>query len=446
MGSQPRKLPTADGYRGIWYFCNGVETKYKYKYSGGLGTYCAKHIPLAWHAPEAQKTFFCYGGRPRGRNRLLHMVSYYDHRTGLVPRPRILMDKKTTDAHDNPTILIDKGGYIWIFSSAHGVSRPAYVYRSAEPHSIDAFELTLERNFSYPQAWPVPGEGILFLHTLYVGGKRFLHWTASPDGRRWEPVRRLAGMVRGHYQISWRHGRKVGTAFNYHPRSGANYRTNLYYLETDDFGRTWRTAGGRAVATPLKTIASPALAWDFRAEKRLVYLKDLKFDAAGRPIVVVVTSNGPKPGPANDPRTWTVLHWTGRQWRLRTVTNSDSNYDTGCLHVSGRGTWRLVGPTETGPQPFNPGGEMALWTSPDRGRSWAKLRQLTGGSVYNHTYARPPVEAHPDFYAFWADGHGRRPSPSRLYFCNAVGDVFRLPREMKGAWARPERVERVGAQ
>ena len=62
--------------------------EYVYKYSGGLGTYCAKHKPFAVYAPAVNKTFFCYGGSTRGNNRqLIHMVSYYDHQTGRVPRP-----------------------------------------------------------------------------------------------------------------------------------------------------------------------------------------------------------------------------------------------------------------------------------------------------------------------------------------------------------------------
>ena len=45
--------------------------EYAYKYSGGLGTYCAKHQPFAVHCPEVEKTFFCYGGATadvRGRH------------------------------------------------------------------------------------------------------------------------------------------------------------------------------------------------------------------------------------------------------------------------------------------------------------------------------------------------------------------------------------------
>ena len=40
-----------NGYKGIWFELN---QKYKYgdKYSGALGTYTAKHVPLAIYAEE----------------------------------------------------------------------------------------------------------------------------------------------------------------------------------------------------------------------------------------------------------------------------------------------------------------------------------------------------------------------------------------------------------
>jgi hypothetical protein len=66
------------------------------------------------------------------------------------------------------------------------------------------------------------------------------------------------------------------------------------------------------------------------------------------------------------------------------------------------------------------------------------VRQLTTGSERNHTYARRPVNAHPDFYAIWADGHGRRPSESTLYFCDSEGNVYALPREMKKDLVKPK--------
>ncbi len=83
---------------------------------------------------------------------------------------------------------------------------------------------------------------------------------------------------------------------------------------------------------------------------------------------------------------------------------------------------------------------MVMWTSADQGASWRRVRQLTANSTRNHTYARRPVNAHPDFYAFWADGNARAPSESWLYYCTQQGDVYRLPRSMAGANAKPELV------
>jgi hypothetical protein len=442
------------GYRGIWYYNQKTGTEYVYKYSGGLGTYCAKHIPFAVHAPAVNKTFFVYGGTVKGENTLLEMVSYFDHETGMVPRPVVLINKETGDAHDNPVISLDSDGHIWVFASSHGTGRPSYIFKSRKPYDIEAFEMVLKTNFSYPQPWYIADKGFLFLHTYYKGG-RGLNWYTSRDGANWTERTLLAHIEHGHYQISWPDGDRAGTAFNYHPlafngdkdRSGLNWRTNLYYIETRDMGETWTTITGEELAVPLKNARNPALIREYEKEGRLVYMKDLKYDRDGHPVILHVTSNSWEPGPDFGPREWTVAHWTGSAWKFHVITTSDNNYDTGNLFIGEEGIWRVIGPTETGPQPFNPGGEIAVWLSSDQGKTWNKKRQLTADSEFNHTYARPPVNAHPGFCAFWADGHGRQPSISRLYFYDCKNDtVYRLPYEMEGDMEKPEAVSKGSAE
>ena len=170
------------------------------------------------------------------------------------------------------------------------------------------------------------------------------------------------------------------------------------------------------------------------------------FDAQGYPHILYITSRHWQPGPKGDPRTWKIASWTGSSWVRHTITDADSNYDMGSLFAStkdGRDILRLVAPTETGPQRGNPGGEVAMWESTDNGVNWQKLRDMTENSPYNHTYVRRPRNAHPDFYAVWADGHGREPSPVRLYFSNEVGEVFQLPTKMTEDRATPQRVPEV---
>lgn len=437
--AEPFTLPKEDGYRGIWYMNQPSKDEYKYKYSGGMATYPQQHVPIAIYSAEANKTFFCYGGTTTGKPELLHLVSYYDHATETVPRPSLLLNKKTDDAHDNPTLQIDAKGHLWIFSSAHGTSRPSYIHRSTKPYGIDEFELIQKTNFSYTQPWFLPEHGFLFLHTRYSGG-RGLNWMTSPDGIHWDEPRMLAHIDMGDYQVSWRDGNRVATAFDYHPKPlGLNGRTNIYYLETRDAGKTWKTVTGETVKTPLTEVKNPALVHDYAAEKLLVYLKDIQFDAQGRPVILFLTSKGYESGPTQGPHQWRTARWTGTDWDIRNVTTSDHNYDHGSFYIEPDGTWRLIAPTEPGPQPFGTGGEMVLWTSGDSGASWQKVKQLTRDSTRNHTYARRPVNAHLDFYAIWADGNARQPSESFLYFTNKTGDhVWRLPAKMSEAVSKPE--------
>jgi hypothetical protein len=93
-----------------------------------------------------------------------------------------------------------------------------------------------------------------------------------------------------------------------------------------------------------------------------------------------------------------------------------------------------------GPQPGGTGGEMEMWTSPDQGASWTRAKALTRNSRYNHSSARQPLNADPEFYALWADGSPLEATPSALYFASRDGRVFRLPEEMTGATAKPEPV------
>ena len=127
------------------------------------------------------------------------------------------------------------------------------------------------------------------------------------------------------------------------------------------------------------------------------------------------------------------------KWDIRPGFRASSNYDFGPLYVEDDGSWTIIGPSEQGPQPYNTGGEVAVWKSSNQGASWTKLRDLTRESEFNHAYVRRPVNAHPGFRALWADGHGRQPSPSRLYFTDdAAEKVWRLPGRMSGDVAEPE--------
>lgn len=430
----PEPAPRAEGYQGIW-FTLGQFGDYGDKYSGGLGTYTAKHRPLAVYAPEVNTTFFVYGGAKDGERYLLCMIGAYDHATGEVSRPVIVHDKEgVDDPHDNPSLSMDAHGHLWVFVSGRGQRRPGYIYRSVLPHDITYWEQMLELEMTYPQPFYVPGEGFALFYTRYTRGRE-LYFTSSTDGFTWTDEIKLAGMD-GHYQVSDAGDGRIFTAFNFHPGRNVDKRTNLYYIESDDFGRTWRTVDGVEVEIPIEDTHSPALVHDYRYDRRLVYVKDIALDGNGRPVVLYVTSASHFAGPPGDPRHWVIAHWNGVAWDRTEITTTTHNYDMGSLYVEDDPVWRIIAPTEPGPQPLGTGGEMALWVSPDRGTSWTLERMITSDSTRNHKYARRPVNAHPDFYAFWADGDPDAFSESDLYFVDRTGTaLYRLPRIMTEDWA-----------
>lgn len=80
-------LDSVDGYRGIWLTL-GQPTEFGDKYSGGLGTYTANHIPMAVHAEQVNKIYVVYGGtRQDGERKLLAMIGVYDHDSHTARRP-----------------------------------------------------------------------------------------------------------------------------------------------------------------------------------------------------------------------------------------------------------------------------------------------------------------------------------------------------------------------
>lgn len=453
-----------DGYRGIWYSDQPSNDEYMFKYSGGLGTYPANHYPFSIYVKEVNKTFFCYGGTDKAGQTLLHAVSYFDHSNKTVPKPTIVLDKKTNNAHDNPVMNVDDEGYIWIFSTAHGTNTPSYIHRSSKPYDISTFEQVFAtkevgaekvpmNNFSYLQTWFQKEQGFLNFFTHYERRvipnqpskpRRTIGFMTSKDGIAYSEWKDLAKIEEGHYQTSGQFGQTLGTTFNYHPikegENGLNYRTNLYYLQTRDFGESWQNASGETMEIPLTAVNNPALVKDYGALGLNVYINDLNYDQKGYPVILYITSKGFQAGPQNGPRSWFTARFTGTDWEVRHLADSDNNYDMGSLYIDSQGDWIVIGPTTPGPQAYNTGGEMVLWKSSNQGKTW-KSKTMTSQSERNHSYARRPVQVHKDFYAFWADGHGRKHDISRLYFANKKGHVFQLPDVMDTDVAKPIRLK-----
>jgi len=434
---------TMDGYKGIWFELN---QKYAYgdKYSGGLGTYTAKHRPMALYAVEVNKTFFVYGGtRSASEKHLLCMIGSFDHHTGMVSKPLVVYDKMgVDDPHDNPSISMDAQGYLWVFVSGRGNLRPGIKLRSKDPYDISSFEIVSEEVFTYPQIWR--GDST-FLHffTKYTG-VRELYFERSTNGISWSNDLKLAGIkgendsLSGHYQLSsiFRGGVIAGTFFSRHINGNVDTRTNLYYLETRDLGHNWQTVSGQNINLPVVDPHSESLVTNYQSQGKNVYLKDMAYDRDGTPVCLFLTSGGHEPGPENRPYTWYVCYFRNAEWHTRPVCESDHNYDMGSLYIR-NSNWLIVAPTEDPPQTHGVGGEVAIWESLDRGKSWKKQVQLTHSSPLNHAYIRRPLNYKAPFCYFWATGDPHKFSRSALYFGDFNGQVWKLPYHMEKEFEKP---------
>ncbi len=447
--AQPLNNKKINGYRGIW-FTLGQESEYGYKYSGGLGTYTVKHNPLAVYAPEVDRTFFVYGGTTEAKERhLLCMIGCYDHKTGMVQKPVVVFDKEQVkDPHDNPALQIDEDGYLWVFVSGRGAKRPGHIYRSENPYDISKFHAVKTWMMTYPQPMYVPGEGFFLCFTQYTGVRK-LYFSVSRDGQSWSTPELLADIKEpgdkysGQYQVSASFGNKIVTCFNRHKNGVVDTRTNMYYLQTTDMGKTWTTADGIRVETPVTDLHSPCLVVDAQSQKKNLYIKDVNFDEEGNPVVLYLTSGGHKPGPGNNPRQWYVGYWNGSEWNHYPVTTSTHNYDSGSIWT-GHDCWTVIAPTDAGPQKWGTGGEIVMWQSKNKGKTWKRVKTLTSNSPYNHGYVRRPLNATDPFYGFWADGNPERLTKSILYFTDSKGNVYSLPYDMKEEWAAPKALPDIG--
>jgi hypothetical protein len=430
----------AVGYKGLW--ASSVKSpEYGYRYSGGLATSSAQHNPVAIYSPVVRKTYFVYGGTSDEENSHLQiMISYFDHRTKMVPRPVIVYDKMgVNDPQDNATISLDNEGYIWVFVSGMGRTRPGLIFKSSEPWSINSFDKIMEGEIVFPQPWHADRDGFIRMYTKFLKGRE-LYWSTSSDGKNWAIPQKLAGMG-GHNQITNYNGKKLVSVFSYLPDGNGEKQTNLYILYTDDFGKSWKTADNKIVQTPLTAVNNEALIKDYQSEGKLVYLKDLNFDSDGNPVILAIISRDFRPGPKGDPHEWMIIHWKDNKWNFSKICESTHNHDMGSLYIEGK-VWRVIGPTQPGPQKYSMGGEMALWESDDEGVSWKKTEDITSNSIKNNSYARRPLNAAKGFYSFWADGDAEKISRVNIYFTDEnCKKVWVLPYYMKNEFERPDRIK-----
>jgi hypothetical protein len=431
----------APGYKGLWS-SSMLADRSEFRFSGGMATYSAQHNPTSIFSAKAGKTFFVYGGTSSPSiSHLQIMVSYFDHKTSMVPKPVIVLDKDgVNDPQDNATISMDSQGYIYVFVSGIGRTRPGYIFKSNLPYSIDSFEILKEGEIVFPQPWWVNDSIFIMFHTRFMKGRE-LFISNSTDGKNWSNAKKIVGFG-GHNLVTESDGRSIVAAFNYFPGGGIDKQTNLYFMMSDDLGKTWRSGDGKVIQIPLNLIHNEALVRDFETEKKHVYIKDINIDATGNPVILILISNDYRPGPGGDPRDLIIVHRKENKWMFTKICELFHNYSMGSVFIK-ENEWTVIAPTSPGPKKYGTGGEMVKWVSTDQGNSWKMSAEITKNSEFNGTFARRPVNASKSFYSFWCDGDPEKRSESRLYFTDeSCRNIWVLPYNMERDLERPKKLKK----
>lgn len=394
-------------------------------------------ILKAAYAPDRQRTFFLYRGRLGDNNRPILMMSFYDHQLKKLARPRPIHPSCRIDRETYADFVLDDDEYMWVFvgSDKKGGGR---IYKSALPFSNAGFFPVKKLTFARPEIIYKKEQGFLLFHTL-PGHQNAsgIFVSRSSDGLQWGKTRMLADIGAGHFYHAAVGENRVGLVFNYWPeKGGRNLRTNLYYIQSHDFGRTWQTPDGHIFEEPLRQKDNPALIRDYESMKRVAFIKDITFDDYDNPVILYLSALGPEFEGRKIRRTWYTARWF-RGWRVSGLITSDDNRDNGSLFLEAGNKWRIIAPTSPAGKKNVPGGEVVMWMSRDAGRSWWRTT-LTPEAEYNHNNVCRPLNANEDCYAFWADDACESSNGSNLYFGTQQGRVFRLPHRMKKPFVYPE--------
>jgi len=254
------RIHESSWYKLPWWEHNGYP-----KYSGALGTYTAKHIPIAVNDGDVDYYIFSdnnsgnleiFVADTNGNKTLVHTIN------------------DVTDPHDNAVInVIDD--YIYIVCAARGNKRIGSCYKSVNKNDISSFELIDTGWWAYPQLW----ENTMLFTRYSSGNIRELYSKVN-----WAEIKLVSG---GHYATSFYDGEWVHLAYNWHEDDNLDKRTNVYYMKSRD-GYTWFNKDDEKLTLPLLPDDNKTLIHDTGG---YVYMKDIEVIDGEVKILAVVSSS-----------------------------------------------------------------------------------------------------------------------------------------------------------
>ena len=424
-------------------------------------------------------------------------VSRYNHVTGRAAKPVLVHMKCTGDPHENAVLNLDSDGYIYLLVSGRAESRGNFIFRSSNPHSIDGFidftppmDNYIDHFNSLAES---AGRGRPFIGDAYRGiNYPKMYWVDEPDGLSLGYFRLIytiyCGMTesetcknsrqlytarmhvdgsnasiqgitplaayKGHYAVANGRGRDIVVAFNVHPNSVLDDRTNIYYMHSVDGGETWLNVRNQELTLPItrSTDLDRIAVREFYDPRTLgpiqhrIYMKDVNFVGTGlnkRPTVLYVGSLSVDHVPSKTADHYLAkARWSGDSWMQSRLTNAvDHNYSSGMLFLDNN-KYRVFYPhTDEAKNNALAGGAVAFLDTEATNDATGLPTLITedvvdpmnGSSTYltdlcEFNYMKSVVNGSHDFVGLLSGGNMyqyRKTAP--LFIIDLYGSVRRLP-------------------
>lgn len=220
------------------------------KYSGALGTYTAKHIPIAVNGSGVD--YYTFSENSSG-DLNIYIADSLGNKTIVRTIENVI------DPHDNAVVNY-WDGYIWVVAAARGSKRIGYSYRSKYKNDISEFIQVGSGYWAYPHLWE---KALLYTRYTTDNIRELYSRTVNCDQKL------VSG---GHYNISFYDGQTVHMVYNWHENSNLDMRTNLYYMKSDD-GCVWKDKNDNILTLPLSEFDNQTLIHS--TPNKYTYLKDI---------------------------------------------------------------------------------------------------------------------------------------------------------------------------
>lgn len=356
---------------------------------------------------EKNRTYFAWISNENNGN---IYVGCYDHQTGEVSTTLVeTPEHYPSDVkHANPSIIVDKKGYIHVFLGAH--NNPIQYGRSTNPENISNFEsmstIGQENTYFYPV---LMNDGSIWLFTRHYDNTeedyKFGYYStkdnSTPIGDEWNDFRAVYDYSENSeklYMSIEKSGDYLHCVVASRKDTVEIKYSNTYYMKYRMESNTWSDASGNEGILPFDEEDCDMV--NHYEEEWGFHPKTVHGDSQGNPIVGYF---GPTKNVTGNATYW-VSYYDGSSWNRSNkidLSPNEGNFGEFIKVSDNCFDYYLTNSTN----PTREGGNIEIWRTIDHGDTWSLRERITtdGESQARHFYPNTITNAS-TVKCFWTYG------------------------------------------